>query len=186
MIETARLRLRPARMADLKDFHAVMSDPAAMRYWSSAPHADTDATERYLAAMVAGAGEMEDYAIEERDRPGRVIGKAGCWRVMAAEDGPPGTQVAEVGYILHPDCWGRGYAQEALAVILPRVFARFPAVAAVIADVDPRNAASIRLLESLGFAETGRQVNTIEVAGAWCDSVYFALPRPGQDAGPCG
>jgi RimJ/RimL family protein N-acetyltransferase len=45
----------------------------------------------------------------------------------------------------------------------------------LIADVDPRNAASIRLLERLGFCETHRATKTILVGERWCDSVYFAL-----------
>lgn len=165
MILTERLILRPARMEDLADLHAIMSDPRAMRYWSHAAHAGTERTERYLTGMVAAVPEAEEYMVELRAAPGRVIGKAGCWRMD------------EVGYIFHPDVWGNGYAFEALATILPRAFARFPELAEITADVDPRNVASVRLLERLGFERTGSAENTFEVEGVWTDSVFLSLPR---------
>ena len=94
-----------------------------------------------------------------------MIGKAGCWRLP------------EVGYILHPAAWGQGYAREALETAIAHVFAHFD-VPALIADVDPRNEASLNLLARLGFVETGREERTIEVGGVWCDSVYLSLERP--------
>jgi len=165
MILTDRLILRPARMEDLADLHAIMSDPRAMRYWSHAAHVGTERTERYLTGMVAAVPEAEEYMVELRDAPGRVIGKAGCWRPD------------EVGYIFHPDVWGHGYAFEALATILPRAFARSPDLQAIMADVDPRNTASVRLLEKLGFEHTGSAENTFEVEWVWTDSVFLSLSR---------
>lgn len=47
-----------------------------------------------------------------------------------------------------------------------------------MADVDPRNESSIRLLKGFGFVETGRAERTFETGLGWCDSVYFALERP--------
>ncbi len=168
-IVTPRLRLRRARPSDLDDLHAVMSHPEAMRYWSTPPHGDIAQTRDFLAEVMAGTpDDSDDFLVELADAGpdrGRVIGKVGCWRVP------------EIGYILHPDFWGRGLAREALDAVLPHVFARFP-VDAVTADVDPRNVASLRLLDCLGFHETGRAERTWLVGDEWCDSVYLALPRP--------
>ena len=162
-IVTERLRLRPARSDDLAALHAILSDPVAMRYWSSLPHPDLETTRGWLGDMIAApADESFDFILE---REGQVIGKAGCWRVP------------EIGYILHPGHWGQGLAREALAAILPAVFARFD-IPAITADVDPRNLASLKLLAHLGFAETGRAARTWCVGGEWSDSVYLALPRP--------
>jgi RimJ/RimL family protein N-acetyltransferase len=160
---TPRLRLRRARESDLAAMHAVMSHPLAMRYWSSPPHAEIAQTRDWLAGMIATPPELgEDFVVEFE---GRVIGKAGCWRLP------------EVGYILHPDCWGRGLATEALSAVIAHVFATRP-VDALTADVDPRNEGSLRLLARLGFAETHRAQRTWLVGEEWCDSVYLALPRP--------
>jgi RimJ/RimL family protein N-acetyltransferase len=164
MIRTQRLLLRRARMDDLDAMHRILRDPAAMRYWSTLPHTDIEQTRAWLAAMIDASPEESDDFVIELD--GRVIGKAGCWRLP------------EIGYILHPDQWGKGYAGEALGAAIAHVFASH-AVVTIEADVDPRNAASLRLLNRLGFRETRRAERTMQIGDEWCDSVYLSLPRPG-------
>ena len=74
-LQTARLTLRHAQSGDLADLHAVLSDPRAMRWWSTLPHASLAETRTWLDGMIAGnAAGSDDYVIE---RDGRVIGKAG-------------------------------------------------------------------------------------------------------------
>jgi ribosomal-protein-alanine N-acetyltransferase len=133
---TARLRLRRAAPSDLADLHEILSDPAAMRFWSSPPHRDLERTRGWLADMMADGPPLSDDFVIEHD--GRVIGKAGCWRLP------------EIGFILQPRCWGQGFAAEACAAVIAHVFATYD-LAAITADVDPRNGASLRLLGRLGF-----------------------------------
>lgn len=161
-IETERLLLRPAHESDLGAIHAILSDARAMAYWSTAPYQTVEQSRDWLAAMIATDPELgEDFIIEHE---GRVIGKAGCYRFP------------DVGYILHPDSWGRGFAREALSAAISRAFA-IHCLPSLRADVDPRNGASLKLLQRLGFRETSREKNTWHVAGEWCDSVYLALDR---------
>jgi RimJ/RimL family protein N-acetyltransferase len=161
---TARLLLRRAEPADLAAFHAILSDPRAMRYWSRPEHESIAETRHFVDFLCACPGNgADDWVIA---REGRVIGKAGSWA-------PP-----EVGFILHPDDWGHGYAFEAMSALIPLLFARHPHPA-LTAETDPRNAASLRLLARLGFRETGRAARTMKWRDEWCDSVYLALPRPG-------
>ncbi|WP_333591404.1 GNAT family N-acetyltransferase [Brevundimonas sp.] len=160
-IETARLVLRPAREGDLDGMHAVLSNPQAMRWWSTPPHDALDQTREWLGAMIAGGGPGLDLVIE---REGRVIGKVGFYQ-------PP-----DLGYILHPDHWGQGLATEALSAALDRLFATTDHAQAT-ADIDPDNAASLRLVQKLGFIRTGFAERTWDVGGEWKDSVYYALPR---------
>ena len=103
----------------------------------------------------------DDYVVEHQ---GRVIGKAGCWRLP------------EIGFIFHPSCWGQGFAYEALTAVIARLFASHP-IPAIRADVDPRNAASLKLLGRLGFCETSRASRTWKIGDEWCDSVYLERPR---------
>lgn len=161
-IRTRRLLLRPAAAADLEPMHAILSDPDAMAYWSTPPHATREQTREWLRTMIDTAPDAGEDFIVERD--GRVIGKAGLWRFP------------EVGYILRRDAWGRGFASEALRAVLGRAFDAH-GLEAVEADVDPRNERSLRLLGRLGFHETARKARTQLVGDRWCDSVYLRLDR---------
>lgn len=160
-IVTARLRLRSARPDDLAALHAVLSDARATRWWSTPPHASMAETAAWLDSMLANGPDHPDFVIE---RDGAVIGKVGFWK-------PP-----EIGYILHPDHWGQGFACEAATAAIAHVFAT-TTVSEVTADVDPENAASIRLLERLGFARTGFAERTWNVGGEWKNSFFYGLSR---------
>ncbi|MFN3354097.1 MAG: GNAT family N-acetyltransferase, partial [Brevundimonas sp.] len=67
-------------------------------------------------------------------------------------------------------------AREALTALLDHVFATRDLPAA-IADVDPRNARSLRLLEGLGFRRVGYRERTYRLDDGWADSVDLALDR---------
>ena len=158
-IEAGRVVLRRAAADDLAMFHAAMSDPVVMRYWSTPPHADLVTTQDWLDGMiVADPAESDDFVIEVGGQP---AGKLGCW------------QLPELGYLLHPAFHGRGLPSEALAALID--YLRGRGLPQLKADVDPRNTASLRLLERAGFAETGRASGTWLVAGELCDSVYLEL-----------
>lgn len=159
LLRTERLLLRRARTDDVSALHAIMRQPLAMRYWSTLPHPDVAATHAFIDSMMNPPHEGSDDFIIECE--GRVIGKLGCWRLP------------DVGYILDPAEWGRGYASEALAAFITH--RRGQGGTELTADTDPRNTASISLLERHGFVETGSAARTWLVGDEWCDSIYWRL-----------
>ncbi|PPQ71159.1 hypothetical protein CVT24_009840 [Panaeolus cyanescens] len=184
-IVTERLILRAAEDDDWKAYYGWFSSPEAMTYWSCAPHTTTEPSKNFVDSMIKSQfNGIYDFTVCLRDGAepshSRAIGKAGLY------DGK------EIGYILHPDYWGKGYAREALVAILDRYFADITEVpqdtqpkegeivvnGKVKADIDPRNAASIKLLTRLGFVEVGRAEKTFETHLGWCDSVYLELSKP--------
>ncbi len=163
MIRTERLLLRPAVMADLSDFHDILRRPEAMLYWSTPPHPDPGTTQAWLTTLVRQDPEVAlEFAVEYR---GRVIGKVG------------GGALPEIGYIFHPDFWGQGFAHEAMVALIDHAFANRSGDH-LLADIDPRNLASRRLLAKLGFQFSHHANNTFCIAGLWVDSDYYVLPRP--------
>ncbi|MCF1709823.1 GNAT family N-acetyltransferase [Tabrizicola sp. J26] len=173
-IRTPRLTLRRARKGDLTAVHALLSNPRLMRYWSTPEHETIEQTCAWLDGMVA-AGEASDAALA-RGEPtdsddflieyqGRVIGKAGAWKLP------------EVGFLIATEYHGQGLMREAMEAMIAHLFARHP-IPRLVAEADPRNAASIGLLTRLGFVETHRAERTMQWRDEWCDSVYFALDRP--------
>ena len=161
-LRTDRLILRRARPGDLAAMHAVLSDEQAMRYWTNGPHTDLAETERWLRSMIDSPRELSDDFVVTLD--GEPIGKMGAWRLP------------EFGFILRSDQWGRGFAAEALGAFLDYMF-QGRGVESLTADVDPRNAASLRLLKARGFVETGYKAGNWTTHIGVCDSVYLRLDR---------
>jgi RimJ/RimL family protein N-acetyltransferase len=161
-LRTERLILRRARPDDLAAIHAVLTDQRVMHYWSTGPHSSLEQSRAWLESMIDSPPELSDDFMVTLD--GGVIGKLGTWRLP------------EIGFAIRSDHWGNGFAAEAMAAFLPHVFAR-PEVDHLMADVDPRNAASLRLLTRFGFVETGRATGTWQTHIGLCDSIYLKLER---------
>ncbi len=83
---------------------------------------------------------------------------------------------AEVGYILGREHWGQGLMREALAVLLEYAFGAL-GLHRLEADIDPRNAASIRALEHFGFAREGLLRERWRVGPDVSDSLLLGLLR---------
>lgn len=160
MIRTERLLLRPPRDEDLEALHAMFSDPETMRYWDRPPHERAD-TEAFLRGIMSEGDHLE-LIVEWQ---GRVVGRVGMWRV------------AEIGYIFDRAVWGQGIATEALAALIGEIRARFPEVAEITAEIDPRNLASHHVLTKLGFVKTHEEARTLFLNDEWCDSAFYALAR---------
>ena len=162
-IETERLILRPLREDDLQALHAIFSNPQAMRYWDRPAWTDPEQTRALLAAFMADA--PQDHLEFGLERNGNLLGRVGMWKRY------------EIGYILHPDHWGHGYATEAMRALIAAVHGRCPDAPALTAELDPRNAASIRVLEKLGFQKVGHETANFRYGDEWVDTAYYRLAR---------
>ena len=163
-IRTERLLLRRMTPDDAEALHAIFRDPETMLYWSTLPHSSLAQTLEFMTRTInaCDSGEADDFAVVFE---GRVIGKAGVW------------QGDEIGYIIARSAWGKGLATEAVNAVIARAFTQ--GRARLHADVDPRNARSIKLLKKLGFRETGMAKRTYQIGDVWTDSVYLELLNSG-------
>jgi RimJ/RimL family protein N-acetyltransferase len=88
---------------------------------------------------------------------------------------------AEVGYALGRPYWGSGYITEALQALLDYAFQTLD-LNRLEADIDPRNLASARTLERLGFQKEGhlreRWIVNGEISDTW---IYGLLRREWQE-----
>lgn len=169
MIRTERLLLRPGRLTDLESLHEILSNPKVMRHWSGPAHDDIGQTRAFLHRFMDGYGTdgRVEYIMETG---GRCIGKAGMWRD------------AEIGYLVNPRYWRQGLALEALSAILAEIPRRRPDLTRLTADLDPRNTASVRLLEKLGFRHERTVIGDYLYGGyEVCDSAYYSLILPTQN-----
>lgn len=142
--ESERLAMRALSVDDAPALHEAYRDADAMRYWSSAPHADVAETIAYLTPR-ADHEAWRGWTITRKGED-RAIG------TLATHQRRPG--VAEIGYMIVPSAAGQGYAREGVKRLLDLLI-REEGHHRVFADVDPENARSVRLLEALGFRREG-------------------------------
>ena len=81
---------------------------------------------------------------------------------------------AALGYALARRAWGIGYVQEALPALLDFAFGTLE-LHRIEADVDPRNDASIRVLERLRFRLEGHQRERYHLMGEVQDALLYGL-----------
>jgi RimJ/RimL family protein N-acetyltransferase len=164
VLTTARLTLRPLAMADAPALHPWMADPEVMRFWSTLPHKELAETEAWVRISVEAQAEgtAHDFAVL---LAGKVVGRMAFW------------QGGEIGFFFDPAYQGQGLASEALKAMIAYAFDTL-GFDEITADVDPDNAASLRLLERNGFIRTGFAKDTFEIGGKTFDSVYLAMKRP--------
>ena len=166
---TARLDLRPMALADTDAIFAMRSDPVVQRYGSHPPWTDRQTAVEYIERnrQEMAAGEHVQFAIVRRG-DGVVVGTCTLFHLDES------CRRAEVGYTLLPSHWGHGYANEAVTALLDWGFEHL-ALNRVEADIDPRNVASERALERLGFTREGHLRERWIVAGETSDSLMYGL-----------
>ena len=152
-IETALVRLVPM---DRKQAEALRRGELlgiqAGRGW---PHADT--LDGIGAALAGEDPEALPWLVVLRS-DGVVIGDLG-WKGTPSPDGE-----VEIGYGLAAGSRGRGLATHAVGALLDWLRAQ-PSVRRVVAQTEPDNTPSRRVLERLGFTVTGEDD----------DGVWYAL-----------
>jgi [ribosomal protein S5]-alanine N-acetyltransferase len=168
-LRTARLALRWIDERDCEALFAVFSDPDVTRYWSvgawTSMEQSLQAIRRDLACYADGTGLR--LALHMADRPG-LIGTIGLHRFVDQ------SRRCELGYALARPHWGQGYVSEALAAALAYGFDVLN-LNRVEADIDPRNDASARVLERLGFRKEGYMPERWIVHGEMADTVNYGL-----------
>ncbi len=138
MEETKRLHIYPASDRQMEAMIAAEPDPELKKAYGEMLELSRQDPERrdWYAAWI----------IETQD--GTPVGDL-CFKGLS-EDG-----IAEIGYGIHEEYQGCGYATEAVLAALRWAF-RHPEAAAVEAETDPENSASQRVLEKCGFLPNGK------------------------------
>lgn len=83
-------------------------------------------------------------------------------------------QSCHLGYKLDREDTGHGYAREAVERGI-RVMFEDLKLHRIEANIMPRNLASIRVVESLGFQEEGLARKYLRIAGVWEDHIHWVI-----------
>lgn len=150
-VETGRLILRGHLMSDFDAYCAMWADPVVTRFIGGRGRTREETWIRFLrhAGMWHHIG-FGFWAIEEK-ASGSLIGEGG-FHDLKRDMKPSLEGTLETGWSLLPQAHGKGYATEAVATMLDWSKASLPGKP-VTCFIDPRNAASIRVAEKVGFVE---------------------------------
>jgi RimJ/RimL family protein N-acetyltransferase len=171
-INTNRLSLRWISAEDVDDVYTIYSDPEVMRYWSTPPLADRTAASKLVSEI------QESFKRRELLKWGIALRKDDTLIGSVTLFHPDFThRRAEIGYALGRAHWGQGYMLETLKAVLTYAFEVLE-FHRIEADVDPRNVASIRTLERLGFQREGYLRERWQVNGEIQDALFYGLLRP--------
>jgi RimJ/RimL family protein N-acetyltransferase len=168
-IVTDRLLLTPLSVDDSQALFAYRSLPEVCRYQSWMPSRLQDAIDfigRLQAVEFDSPATWFQFGIRSRVS-GQLIGDFG---VYFLEDG----RQVEIGFTVAPAHQGVGYASEAVTHVLDYLFGELHKHR-VTASVDPRNEASIRLLERVGMQREAHFRESLFLNGEWVDDLVFAL-----------
>lgn len=186
-IHTDRLELRPLRTGDAAAVLEFRGDPDSTRFLSHPPLSPTENTDRLTELVHLGEASTSTlftvgWAVVLRGSA-TLIGDCRTWNSSATlVDGKiargriePGQ--ASLGYILHPDYRGQGYAREAVGALITWLFTEKD-IRTILAGVYEPNVASARLLRSLGFQQDLYLTAGQDQAGKGLPSLRFRLDRP--------
>jgi RimJ/RimL family protein N-acetyltransferase len=169
LLHTGRLCLRPLAETDAPALFGLFSDPEVMRYWSTSPWTQLEQAQAMIADAAEGvrSGRHLRLAATQAET-GQLIGTCSLFNLYRS------SQRAEIGYALGRAFWGQGLMHEALSALVAMAFGDW-GLRRLEADIDPRNTASARALERLGFREEGLLRERWVVNGEVSDSGLYGL-----------
>ena len=146
-IITDRLILRSFSEDDFEAVHSYASSAENTTYMLFGPNSEED-TRAFIGRAIASHAKdpIDNYSFAaELKETGRLIGA--CDLSTKGDD-------PEVGWLLHRDYWGKGYATEMGLALLKLGFEEH-GLHRIIARCDVENTASSRVMEKIGMTREG-------------------------------
>lgn len=179
-IETQRLWLRWPRVSDTAAIASFASLPQIARMTALIPHPyPAGEAERFVMKARAdnASGSALVLALVQKKGAQQAIG------VLSAISASPDD--IEIGYILAPAVWDKGYASEAIKSFIDVVFSLTRA-RRILANSRIENLASRRVLEKTGFAFADTGLDYLPARGGSHPCDRFHLDRKSWAAGRRG
>lgn len=168
ILESDRLTFREHEPTDLEAYCAMESDPEVRRYVGGAPRTREESERKFRSTHLKRDSSRLALKATIFKPEGRYIGYCGLY--PAFEPGRPLADEATLGFYLSRDYWGRGLATEAGHTFIEFGFTQLH-LRRIVATVEIGNAASIHVLEKLGFAMIGTERGLRSF-------YHFELPSP--------
>lgn len=168
---TERLYIRPVSIEDKASMFRYRSDSDTNKYLSLIPQSVEDVAVfiNKTSFELNVAGTWFQFVIIEQASD-ILIGDIGVHFLGTDSE----NKQVEIGYTLDKDFRRKGYATEALKIIIDYLINSLNKHR-IIASIDPTNIDSIKLVERLGFRKEAHFVESIFFHGKWVDDLIYAL-----------
>jgi [ribosomal protein S5]-alanine N-acetyltransferase len=166
-MRTKRIALTPLDPRYAGALFALLNDWDVVRMLSEVPWPlRFEDVQTFLASEHEAA---DDFVILNGDDP------IGVCAVKKPGSGEPPRKMPRLGYWIGKRHWGKGYATEAIGVLVERPFAAHPSAERVGAGVFHDNPASRRVLEKLGFSAVASKPAMSRSRGGMVETVDMQI-----------
>jgi ribosomal-protein-alanine N-acetyltransferase len=173
-IEGERILLRDHVAGDLPVMHAWITDPQVSKYLSWRTHT-LEETMIMLAENIREASRPDRahfFMALLLKETGQILGEAGFSIESRGDHGEGG--VADIGYFLFPEYWGKGYAGEAGRLLIEYCFTAMK-LHKVTASCDAENHPSEQVMIRCGMQREGLRRKHRLLDGEWRDRLEYAI-----------
>lgn len=170
LIETKRLILRPIRTTDFEPLYTYRSLPKVFRYVVLGPDSENE-TKNFIKWAIAVRKKKPVltyiWAVTLK-KTGQLIGD-GNFNIKNQT-----LREACIGYTLHPDFWGQGYATETAKKLIEFGFKKLK-MRRIFATSDTKNIGSHKVLQKADMKWEGTFRKNILQKGKWRDTHQYAI-----------
>ena len=174
-IKGERIYLREVRPSDVNEnYYRWMNDPEVTRYLES----------RFYPNSMEGLREYVAGKLGDRDNVFlAIVLKDGDRHIGNIKLGPINWihRLADVGILIgEKDCWGKGYATEAIRLVVDYAFRELN-LHKVTAGCYDANQGSVRAFLKAGFTQEGVRKSQVYCDGQYVDTILMGIIRSGWD-----
>lgn len=165
---TNRMKLRQMSTSDIEDIFVLRSHPTMLKYLNrSAP--DMDKVKQWIKTTLNSEKNNELVSWLPCDlNTGEVVGHICLWNIEHEN------YRAEIGYSILPQHHGKGYMKEIMQAVLEHAFENMK-LHTISGYVNPKNKASVRVLEGNGFEKEGLLKECTHYKGEFYDLAIYRL-----------
>lgn len=171
-LNTKRRLLRKVTSADVNRIYKLRSNEEVLRYLDRPPISSEEDAKLFIEKNIASeaANKTILWGIALQEQPLQLIGTIGFWKT------DPEHFRAEIGYMLLPEYFNKGYMQEAIKAVITYAFTE-TTLHSIEANINPDTLASANLLEKNGFKKEAHFRENFYYNGKFLDSIIYSLVK---------
>ncbi len=168
-IETENLILESFTINDAEELFKIRSDNRVTKYLDRDNHKTVEESKTMIQSILQSYMDKAGINwIIRKKASHEVAGYIGYWNLIREN------VRAEIGYVLKPEFWGKGYMSEALLKVLEYGFNELK-LHSILGNVNPQNKRSIKILEKFGFIKEAHFREDFLYNGKYLDSEIYCL-----------